>query len=87
MKDNKHFRLQSFYLAAFLLAKGMELVSIDKEKNPRRATFVFLDLPDREAYVATYNYCKEDAPDTRVDARKLVAAIKTLKEKLYLDNF
>ncbi len=87
MEKNKYFRLQSFYLAAFLLAKGMGLVSIDKGKNPRRATFVLLDSPDREAHVATYNYCKEDAPDARVDARKLVAAIKTLKENLYQDNF
>ena len=86
MKNNNYFRLQSFYLAAFLFSKGMELVDVDKITHPKRATFVFLDSPKREAHVAAYNYAPGDAPGSLVDARRLVSAIKTLKEKLYQDT-
>ncbi len=86
MQNDKYFRLQSFYLAAFLFAKGMELVNVDRISNQRRATFVFLDSPDREDLIESFNFGKEDDSAVSVDARKLIAAIRTLKEKLYQDN-
>lgn len=85
--DDKYFRLTNFYQAAFLFAKGMELVDVDRVSNSQRATFVFVDSPERESFMQSFNFGKEDTPETLVDARKLIAAVRTLKEKLYQDNF
>lgn len=80
--DNRYFRLTSFYTAAFLFAKGMELVNID-HTDPQRSQFVFLDTPNREQFVHNFDFAKEDSPEALVDARKFVMAIKMLKDKLY----
>lgn len=87
MQDDKYFRLQSFYQAAFLFAKGMELANVDRVSNSQRATFVFVDSPEREGFIQSFSYGKEGAPATLVDARKLITAIRTLKEKLYQNTF
>lgn len=87
MQDDRYFRLQSFYQAAFLFAKGMELVNVDKVSNSQRATFVFVDSPEREGLMQSFNYGKEDDPTTLVDGRKLIASIRCLKEKLYERKF
>ncbi len=84
-KDDRYFRLTSFYPAAYLFAQGMELVNIDK-LGSHRAEFVFADSPEREQLMHGYNFAREDDPEVRVDARKLVAAIKLLKEKLYQES-
>ncbi len=84
---DRYYRLQSFYQAAFLFSKGMELVNIDKISNPKRATFVFVDSPNREDLLHAFSFGKENDQTTLIDARKLITAIRTLKEKLYQDNF
>lgn len=85
--DDRYYRLQGFYEAAFLFAKGMELANVDKVTDTKRQTFVFVDTPERPDLIRAFNYGKEDSPETLVDARKLIAAIRQLKEKLYQDNF
>ena len=86
-KDDRYFRISSFYVAAFLFAKGLELVNVDKITDPKRAQFVFKDSPEREILVKSYNFTKEDSPEAMIDARKFVMAIKMLKDKLYQDKF
>ncbi|MDP2638167.1 MAG: DUF5659 domain-containing protein [Candidatus Levybacteria bacterium] len=83
--DDRYFRLTNFYTAAFLFAKGLELVNIDRSE-PRRCQFVFLDTPEREALVQNFNFGKEDSQGVTLDARKLVMAIKMLKDKLYQER-
>jgi len=83
MNENKYFKTTTFYLAAFLFAKGLELVSVDKITDSRRAYFVFVDSPLRELWVERFNFGKEDDQEVMVDVRKMVTAVKTLKEKLY----
>lgn len=87
MQDDRYYRLQNFYEAVWLYARGMELVNVDRVMDAKRATFVFVDTPDREDLVRAFNYGKEDSIETLVDARKLVTAIRQLKEKLYQDKF
>ena len=84
MKKDKYFKSSNFYQAAFLVAKGMELADIDFSE-PRRCKFVFLDTPEREKLLEFFNFGREDAPGAMVDARKLITAVKTLKDKLYQD--
>ena len=86
-QDNKYFRTSSFYAAAFLYAKGLELVDVDRTADPKRAAFVFTDKKERELLLENYNFGKEDSSGTLVDARKYATAIKMLKEKLYQDRF
>lgn len=85
-QDDRYFRLTSFYTAAFLFAKGMELVNIDRTE-PKRSQFVFKDSPEREILLQQFNFAPEDSPDSLVDARKFVMAIKMLKDKLYQERF
>jgi len=86
-QDNRYFRTSSFYLATFLFVKGLELANIDKTDNPKRAHFVFIDSPEREVLLESFNFGKENSPEVMVDARKFVMAIKMLKDKLYQDKF
>jgi len=87
-QDERYFRLTSFYSACFLFAKGLELVNIEEDpSNPKRSQFVFKDTPEREILIHNFNFAKEDSPEVLVDARKLVMAIKTLKDKLYQERF
>ena len=79
---DRYFRTANFYGAAFALARGLELVSIDRD-DPRRNQFVFRDAPEREEWLHAYSFAPEGAPEVLVDARKFVTAIKALKEKLY----
>lgn len=81
-REDKHFCTTSFYAAAFLSVKGLQLVNINR-KNPRRCQFVFQDTPEREELLRVFNFAKEGSPEARVDARKFVIAIKTLKDALY----
>lgn len=79
---NKYFRTNNFYLASFLFAKGLELVNIDRS-DPKKCEFVFADTPERELLVGVFNFGKEGNPETMVDFRKAVLAVKTLKNALY----
>lgn len=86
-QDSRYFRLASFYLAAFLFAKGLELVNIEREANSKSSHFVFRDTPERENLVQTFNYATEDSSEVMIDPRKFVTAIKTLKDRLYQERF
>ena len=86
MNENKYFKTSNFYLAAFLFAKGLELVNIDRVSDSKRKYFVFIDSPERELSSWIFDFGKEDDPKVMADARKMIAAIKTLKEKLYQDQ-
>ncbi len=87
-KDDRYVRLTNFYIACFLFSKGLELVNIEKDpENPKRCQFVFRDTPERESLIHNFNFAQEDSPQVLVDARKLVMAIKTLKDKLYQERF
>lgn len=79
---DKYFRTNNFYLASFLFAKGLELVSLDRT-DPKKCEFVFVDTPLRELLVGVFNFGKQSDPEIMVDARTLILAIKTLKDKLY----
>jgi len=81
-KDNKYFYITNFYTATFLLAKDLELANIDRT-NPSRCQFAFVDTPQRRKLLEAFNFAKENSPEIMIDARKLITAIKSLKDKLY----
>lgn len=82
---NPKYSTSSFYPACFALAKGMHLTGIDRT-NPHRCEFVFEDSPERERLLQAFNFAPDDDPTVLVDARRLITAIKMLKEKLYQDR-
>lgn len=86
-QQEKYYRVNNFYLACFLFAKGFVLANIDKTKDPKRAEFIFVDEIGREEVVHQFNFSEEDSDEMRIDARKFVYAIKTLKDKLYQPIF
>ncbi|MEK7570107.1 MAG: DUF5659 domain-containing protein [Patescibacteria group bacterium] len=79
--SEKHYKTSSFYLTAYLLNEGLELVNIDRT-NPKRALFVFIDRQEREGLVQNYNF----GQTAMVDARKYALILRELKAKLYMDN-
>lgn len=82
--NSKYFYTANFYAACFLYIKGLELVNIEEDpQNPKRSQFIFRDTPEREVLVHSFNFAKEDSQNVLIDARKLILAIKTLKDKLY----
>lgn len=82
MNKDKYFSTNNFYLASFLFAKNLELVSINRT-DPKKCAFVFVDIPLREFLVGVFNFGKQNDPEIQVDARTLISAIKILKDKLY----
>lgn len=84
---DKYFRTTNFYQAVFLFAKGAELVNVDKSISARRATFVFVNCLEIEEWLQAFDYGKENDPSVMVDVRKMAVATRTLKEKLYQDQF
>jgi len=87
MNKNKHddyfFRTSSFNIASFLYVKSFDLVSVDDTSNPRRKEFVFRDTPEREGLVNSFNFAPVNDSQVIVDARELIHAIKTLKDKVH----
>ena len=79
------YSTSSFYPACFLLAKGMRLIEIDRT-NPHRCAFVFEDNPEREGLLHNFSFAPDNDPTILVDARRMVTAIKLLKENLYQDR-
>lgn len=84
---DRYYKTTNFYLASFLFAKGEALANLEKFENNHKFIFVFVNSPNTEDLIEKYSYSKEDSKEAMVDARKLVLAIKSLKEKLYQDNF
>ena len=79
---NKNQFTTNFYLAAFLSAKGLNLIGIDRSDS-QRSKFQFEKSPQWSRLIEAFNFAKEDSPEVLIDARKLILAIKSLKEKLY----
>ena len=82
MYNDKYYKTNNFHLAAFLFAKGLELVNIDRT-DPRKCLFVFANHPELELLLRVFNFAGNDDPAVMVDARKLIYAIKKLKDGLY----
>lgn len=82
-KNTDTYKTNSFYIAAFLYAKGLRLIDVDKSQDPRKAFFVFVDNGQRKIILEKFNFGLENDPDVLVDARKFVEATKVLKEKIY----
>ena len=80
----KKFSTSNFYLACFLLVKGMSLIGLDRT-DPKRCEFIFEDTSTREKLSNDFAFANENDQCLLVDARRLIAAIKNLKEKLYED--
>ena len=79
------FSTSNFYLASFLMVKGMTLTGLDKT-NPKRCEFIFEDVPARLQLSDAFAFANENDQVLLVDARRMIAAIKNLKEKLYEDR-
>jgi len=79
------YATSNFYPACFLLVRGMRLIEIDRT-TPHRCEFVFEDRPERERLLQDFSFAPDDDPAVLVDARRMVTAIKMLKEKLYQDR-
>jgi len=84
-KNQNFYSTSNFYPACFLLCKGLHLISINRN-NPHRCEFVFQDSLEREKWLNDFNFAPENNSSILVDARKLINAIKTLKERLYQDR-
>ncbi|MBU0456504.1 MAG: hypothetical protein KKA99_07005 [Gammaproteobacteria bacterium] len=53
MKTNKEYTSSDFYLTAYLLASGLELIGTTKT-DPHRTLFILRDIPEREALIQSY---------------------------------
>ncbi|MBA7677037.1 hypothetical protein ES703_85285 [subsurface metagenome] len=47
------YRTSDFYVATYLLYKGLQIQGIDRH-NPRRSEFIFLDREDRPQLVQSF---------------------------------
>lgn len=85
--NDRYFRTSNFYIACLLFAKDFELVNLDFTKDPKKAEFVFIDKPEREKIIQDFNFSPTNSSESKVDVRKFISAIKTLKDKLYQNKY
>jgi len=52
MKENKTYASTDFYLSAYLKAKGLKLLNV--ERDGRRAIFIFEDRRDRKELIRSF---------------------------------
>jgi hypothetical protein len=76
-KNIRQFKTTDFYLSAFLLAKGLKLIKVDKSA-PQRALFIFEDKEERQKLVEEFLYSRAN-----VNPKEFVVAIKELKQLLH----
>jgi len=76
-KNPSQFQTSDFYLAAFLRAKGLMLLNVEKT-NPRRVLFIFEDKKDRQNLVEDFLFGR-----TQIEPKSFISAIKELKQLLH----
>ena len=77
-KNTLKFETPDFYLSAFLLSQGFNLLDIDKKSDPHRALFIFKDRENRQSLVEDFLFGR-----TVVEPKNLITAIKELKQLLH----
>ncbi|MFA6184485.1 MAG: DUF5659 domain-containing protein [Parcubacteria group bacterium] len=82
MNQNKYYKTNAFYLAAFLSASGIALDSIEKT-NFNKTIFVFKNTRETQDLVRVFNFGKEDDTKLLVNFKKVEAEIKHLKSLIY----
>jgi len=80
-QSNNQFPTSNFYLAAYLLSHGIDMVNCDREYGGR-ATFVFPDSQGLRGRVGEFTFGRE----ALVSAPAFVGSIKKLKSLLH-DGF
>ena len=76
-KNENTFSTSDFYLAAFLRAKGFNLVDMDRT-NTKRAFFIFENRKDKTELVENFLF-----GNAYVEPKSFIAAIKELKQLLH----
>lgn len=79
IKKQQTYNTTSFYLGAFLIAKGVRLVGLSQTGDFARRDFVFEDSPEREKLISEYNFNHQ----AEVNVRDFVSAIRQLKSLLH----
>lgn len=76
--ENKEtFASPDFYLCAFLKAKGLKLLKVEKE-SPNRFLFVFEDTEDRPKWVQGFLF-----DSVLIEPKCYATAIRGLKDLIY----
>lgn len=75
---NSQFKTSDFYLSAFLLSQGFELLDIDKSLDPHKALFIFQDKDERQKLIEDFLFGR-----AQIEPKDFVSAIKELKQLLY----
>lgn len=79
IKRKETYSTTSFYLGAFLIAKGVQLVGLSQTGDFTRRDFVFVDSSEREKLVNEYNFNQQ----AEINVRDFVSAIRQLKSLLH----
>lgn len=77
-KLNKKLKVCSFYLASFLLAKGVALIDVNKNQ-PEKIMFVFPNSNEVKELVRVFYFSDEGDQQLLVDFKKTEMAMKKLK--------
>ncbi len=80
--DNRYFATTDFYLACYLLAKEVQLVSIER-RTAKQFSFIFINNVDVIELLDSFDYVPKDSTKVMVDPRTFITAIKSLKSRLY----
>jgi hypothetical protein len=80
IKDENRFETRDFYIAVFLLCKGLKISSVNRS-NPRTVFFAFIDIESRESLVEDFLFGR-----ALVEPKSFISAIKEIKQLLYSND-
>jgi hypothetical protein len=82
MDKNKYYKTNAFYLATFLLVKGVSLIDLEKN-NFNKVYFIFPNSDEVKNLVRVFNFGNSNDPELQVNFKKTETAIKRLKSIIY----
>lgn len=87
MYNNRMFRTPYTNVAAFLCAKGFELLYVEPYGYPEGPCFLFNASPEIYSLVKKFNSTKEGLAELLIDVRKFLAAIELVNEKFHQEVY
>ncbi len=80
--NTKLHQTTSLYYASYLIARAIPLIGAEHSSDGKMI-FIFPDSQERVRLTELYHYAPTDDPTVLVDPRKMEAAIRSLKTKIY----
>lgn len=83
--NSNSFRTKNFYLAVFLLSRGVNMEDIEESEKKDKFIFLFPWTQEVDGLIKAFNFSLKGDSSVLVDPREFANNIRSLKEKIHYD--